>query len=482
MGRILKSIGIGVAIFIAGAGLLVYSAEIYTSRPDFCGLQCHPMKSPYDSWRKDKHKTGAHTKIKEDVACVDCHYAPGEKPTLRAKFRGLGQLFTYLATKEKAVRIRAVVKDAACLTSECHPKDNYLIKKIDFKKAYKTDYKGTLKPFTHKTHMEKTIDGQKLHCSSCHIHSSAGRHFEVPRELCFLCHFRKAKDNEGRARCSVCHEVSNKPLQVKKLEGNPEEKGKKPITHQSIEKAKVSCKGCHFELVRGNIDVKKESCLDCHHDPTPEFVKKMDDRKLMHVAHVAKQTARCVNCHQTIEHKEFSYLDAAIRDCATCHPEPHKYEKMLLAGVGGKGVGKFPIAHDPMRTNCLGCHMKDGFDHKGRKVRRADDKACVECHEDKDKAKVSKKWKEDVSEELKTARNLEKEAVAAFEAAKGKVPDKIIRKTNALLKDGQENLKIAEAGGGVHNKKYSILLIDTAVRNFEDVLKEIGTVNNSPGE
>jgi hypothetical protein len=276
--------------------------------------------------------------------------------------------------------------------------------------------------------------------------------------------------------------VSNKPLQVKKPEGEADERGSKPITHQSIEKAKVPCSSCHFELVRGNHDVKKESCFDCHHDPTPEFMKKMEDRKLMHDAHVAKQTARCVNCHQTIEHKEFSYLDEAIRNCATCHPEPHVYEKMLLAGVGGKGVGRFPIAHDPMRTNCLGCHMKDGFDHKGRKVKRADDKACVECHSDKDKAKVSKKWKADVAEELETARNLEKEVVAAMEQGKGTIPDTVIRKTEALLKDGRENLRIAEAGGGVHNKKYSILLIDTAVKNFEDILKELGTVNKSPSE
>jgi hypothetical protein len=58
----------------------------------------------------------------------------------------------------------------------------------------------------------------------------------------------------------------------------------------------------------------------------------------------------------------------------------------------------------------------------------------------------------------------------------------VIRKTEALLKDGRENLRIAEAGGGVHNKKYSILLIDTAVKNFEDILKELGTVNKSPSE
>jgi nitrate/TMAO reductase-like tetraheme cytochrome c subunit len=145
-------IGAALLASVAGAGLLVFAAEKYTSRPEFCGLRCHPMQYPYAAWLKDKHNTGGNSKI-EDVACVDCHFAPGEKPTLRAKFKGLGQLFTYLATKEKEVRIRAVVKDAACITSECHPKEKFLTKKIDYKKAYKTDYRGILVPFA--THGRK---------------------------------------------------------------------------------------------------------------------------------------------------------------------------------------------------------------------------------------------------------------------------------------------------------------------------------------
>ena len=482
MKRYLKIIGIASVVGIAGLAVLVYAAEKYTSRPDFCGLRCHTMKTPYQTWVKDKHKTGTHSKIKNDVACIDCHFAPGEKPTPRAKFKGLGQLFSYLATKEKEVRKRAVVKDSACTTSECHPKDKLFPKKIDYKKAYKTEYEGNLLPFTHKTHSEKSVDGQKLHCSSCHIHSTAGRHFEVPKELCFLCHFRKSEDNKGRAKCSICHEVSKKPLQAKKPEENPDEKPSKPITHQSLERSKVPCSSCHFELVRGNVDVKKESCFDCHHDPTPELLKKADDRKVMHDTHVTKQTARCVNCHQPIEHKEFSYLDTSIRNCSVCHPEPHIYQKMLLMGVGGKGTAKFPIAHDPMRANCLSCHTKDGFDEKGRKVRRAEGKACVGCHDEKEKEKVAQQWKADVAEDLKAARALEKDVVAAIEEAKGTVAAANIRKMQALLKDAQGNLKIVDAGGGVHNKKFAMLLIDTAVKNFEDVLKGLDAAKKSANQ
>jgi hypothetical protein len=465
--------GTASAILIMIAGILVFSADKYTGRPDFCGLRCHTMKNPYETWKKDKHKTGSHSTIKRDVTCVDCHYAPGEKPTPRAKFRALGQLFSYLSTKDNEVRKRAVVKDAACLVSDCHPKDKLLTKKIDYAAKYKIDYKGVLLHFDHETHEKKTIEGQKLHCSSCHIHNSAGKHFEVPKELCFLCHFRKAKENEGRAKCSVCHEISKAPLKKKSAGEEGAEKETKPITHQGIEKSKVSCKSCHFELIKGSMDVKTDCCVDCHHDPTPELMKKIEDKKLMHQEHVTKQTARCFNCHQPLEHKESSYLDAAIRNCATCHPEPHMYQKLIIAGEGGRGVDKFPIAHHPMRTNCLACHTKDGHDEKGRRVKTADVKTCGACHADKDKEKISKKWKGDVAEELKTARDVEKEAVAAIEEAKGKLPETAIKKAIAMLKNGQENLRIVDAGGGVHNKKYAMLLIETAVTSFEDLIKEL---------
>jgi hypothetical protein len=126
----------------------------------------------------------------------------------------------------------------------------------------------------------------------------------------------------------------------------------------------------------------------------------------------------------------------------------------------------------------MGCHTKDGHDAKGNKVKRAEDKACVECHANKDKANVSKKWKEEVSVELTAARNLEKDAIAAIDEAKGKAPDTIIRKTQAMLKDGQDNLRIVDAGGGVHNKKFSMLLVDMAVTKFEDLIAELEAVNN----
>ncbi|MCL5807672.1 MAG: cytochrome c3 family protein [Deltaproteobacteria bacterium] len=476
MRKRLTIIGAVFGIMVVSVVAVIFAAERYTSSSTFC-TQCHIMKTAVETWKKDKHKTGSHSKIEKDVDCIECHYAPGDKMNPKVKFRGLGQLFSYIATGDKEVRKRAVVNDSSCMTAKCHPKENFFEKKIEYKTKYKTDYKGALVPFTHKTHDEKTIEGQKLRCSSCHIHQSAGRHFEVPKELCFLCHFRSAKDNEGRAKCAVCHVISKEALRAEKKEENTGENKAIPMTHQSLEKAKVACSSCHIELVMGKVEVKDDSCIECHHNPTPELMKTAKDKKKMHEEHVTKQTARCFSCHQPLEHKKSPYLDAAIRNCATCHPEPHRDQKLLIAGEGGNGTGKYPIAHDAMKTNCLGCHTKDGLDGKGRKVRVAEMKSCVECHADKELEKQAKKWKRDVSEELKAAREVEKEAISAIEEAKGKLPDSVVKKALSLLKDGQEMKASLIAGGGVHNKKYAMLLIETGLQKFESIKLELNAGN-----
>ena len=251
-GRIWKWAVIAIIVIAAGVLAALLTAEHYTGSPEFCGLKCHIMKPNYDTWKKDKHsqpdkKTGKIT------GCIDCHYKPGEKPTPKAKFRGLGQLFSYLATGDKEVRKRPSVSDLSCTTALCHPMDKLLVQQIDYKKKYETKYKGNLKAFEHKTHLEKVIDGQKLQCTSCHLHQTRGKHFEVPKELCFICHFRKAKENEGRAKCSVCHEIPEKPLQLvtSDVQGG-KDKPKRPITHEILEKEKVACNRCHIEMIMGS--------------------------------------------------------------------------------------------------------------------------------------------------------------------------------------------------------------------------------------
>lgn len=461
-----------IVLIVIAAGVLVtlIAAEKYTGRSEFCGTQCHIMKPNYQTWKKDKHSI-PDKKTGKIVACIDCHYKPGEKPTPKAKFRGLGQLFSYLATGDKEVRKRPAVSDLSCISATCHPMDQLLVKQIDYKKKYVTEYKGNLKPFTHKTHLEKKIDGQKLQCASCHLHQTRDKHFEVPKDLCFICHFRRTEENQGRAKCSVCHEIPTKTMKAKNAEASSDEKAKKPITHQLLEKAKVPCSSCHLEMIRVSNKLKADFCLECHHDASPELLAKGANRTLMHQEHVTKQTARCPQCHETVTHKKYSYLDAGVQSCDICHAEPHAYTKKLLAGEGARGIQeKYPSLMHAFGTNCLACHQKDGRDEKGNKVRKGSDKACTICHNNDPKyGKMIVQWGQDIKDALAEAKKAEQKALEAVQQAKGKIP----AKTQAKLNAARENLRVAAAGGGIHNKKFAMLLIDMAQQGFEEVAAEL---------
>ena len=62
------------------------------------------------------------------------------------------------------------------------------------------------------------------------------------------------------------------------------------------------------------------------------------------------------------------------------------------------------------------------------------------------------KWIKDMADALKEAKAAEKEAIDAMEKAKGKAPEKELQKAIVLIKKGQENLRLVDAGGGAHNK------------------------------
>jgi nitrate/TMAO reductase-like tetraheme cytochrome c subunit len=254
-----------IIIVFAVVTAALFTTDYYTSRPSFCG-SCHMMKRYYNSWA-----SGTHNKVR----CIECHYSPsGESYSFGAKFKGLGQLYTYLSTYTKSISARKPlsVNDSNCMTKDCHPAAKLDEKKYVF---------GEKALYIHKTHFEDAIEGQTLHCDSCHQHLSTGKHLEVPKEACFLCHFMNTEFNEDRAKCSLCHTIPTKPLQRQKKEVTP---GEKPVTHQSLAEAKVDCQSCHYELVHGNGEIKEEECVNCHN--TPEILTNADDMDLLHQKHI----------------------------------------------------------------------------------------------------------------------------------------------------------------------------------------------------
>ncbi len=213
----------------------------------FCGF-CHVLTYPrviekaYTSWKADKHSA-------RGIGCKVCHYPPEtlgfkisehkkipedekavlkkktEKEFMRTELEVLSRLITIMNMEGAVVRTRPRIDDRSCTTSKCHEskEDEFMTKKIKL-----TD---KALPFIHENHYDrkKWIDGQEMHCTTCHQHEAGQNHFEVSKDKCFLCHFKNLALNEERSKCSLCHEVPTKPLQTQKTEGKPDEK---PITPQ----------------------------------------------------------------------------------------------------------------------------------------------------------------------------------------------------------------------------------------------------------
>jgi hypothetical protein len=457
----------------------------------FCGY-CHiltyprVLKKAYTSWKAGKHK---------NVGCVECHYPPelvrysipqhkdiprderyagqrSEWDFMRNELEVLSRLITIQNMDEPVVRTKPRIDDLSCTTSRCHPttgkgkEGEYWTKKIDYAQYERADKTKGIVQFTHEKHFDrkKWVEGHELHCTSCHQRESEKKHFEVTREKCFLCHFKNAEFNADRAKCALCHEVPTKPLQVQKKEVKPDEK---PVTHKSMEEAKVGCQSCHLQLIEGKGVVSYEKCLSCH-DNNEAIMKAAGNKKLMHQEHVAKQAAACFNCHHPISHKSRDFLDTARGNCTACHPDHHQYQRILLLGEERENIQKTPGLMTSVKTNCFGCHLEERV-VKGEKVAHGSGKACASCHTEKHEGMV-KQWKDQIDEELKTAKEIEKEALEALKNAEDKKQVEKLAEAEAMFENGRKSMQLVEFGGGVHNQKYSIMLLDEAMNNLEDAI------------
>jgi hypothetical protein len=470
-------------IIIAVAGILILAGlslaadqknqlQIELPQPDipqpqfFCGY-CHILTYPgvvqkgYDLWKKGKHN---------QTGCVECHYPPKEvKEGAPAPATGAltkashipkkpPERFSYLKLGGGTVMTRPKITDASCMTAACHgkPDDKFKTKKIQFTEKVK---------FVHEPHLDKKkqIEGQMV---------------------------------------ELCHELPQKPIQTS---------GEKPITHQVLKDANVSCGSCHYDviqasgrakyeayfkngvlnttLVMGAGDIKKGNCFACHDQI--KALKEVENKKLMHEKHVTVKNARCFDCHQVIRHKK-SVVDQAVAaksgvkktevqkpmserfitdSCLACHPGPHQLQRQLAEGLKRKDVPETPGFHFKARATCLACHLERQFTKKGTPVLMASAKTCAGCHPGRQK--LLKDWKTDLENGIKDTLEVKKEALDALSAAKAKLAKPKLTEARNMLKKGQKNLEMVQFGNGVHNKKYALYLLDAAMTRFEDVLDYI---------
>jgi len=481
------------ALFFAGIVVFLLAAwggtEYYTAQSSFCGGSCHTMTEQYEAWQADYHHSSNNPEDMQ-AECIDCHFLPGEKYGMKAKYEGLRHLAAYLYDPNAPLPIRPVVKDGACLQSGCHDRETVAQKEIQYTEKVR---------FKHEIHFsDEALDGHTITCDTCHFKTSAKKHFEVPNEICFLCHLKLEKPtldkaqisdgefrqisfenrpaidfNQGASRCDICHTIPTRSLQAQ-LDADDPASTKKPITHQSIQESGVTCESCHFEVVKGSGEIETgnvvaNGCLTCH-NRSQTLLATAGDRELMHDKHVPAK-ADCFDCHTVIEHRNRTdHLDFVRNDCLLCHVDQHKYQKLLLSGAPVDA----DIAGDPhlmfeVNTNCMGCHLKKTLSN-GHHVRTASGDTCAACHTEQHR-KMLDDWKELLKSEIADAEEVGTEARTLLAELKDKLDKTQLDELEAMISKGDELVNIVRVGNGVHNKKYAITILDGAFGNFEDSIE-----------
>lgn len=375
------SVGIGLCV-ILGAGF-VGVAEHETAKPEFCG-SCHIMESYHESWRADLHGG------KLEVACVECHYAPGERTTVNAKLRGLSQLASYVSGRYGATRPRAHVSNDSCMTSKCHGDRKFMDRVISL---------GTVQ-FTHASHLaanDKRVDEIKrqLDALSQSLKNTVGeqrltelvsvaresgasdpridkmeklvREWKADIKREDLQTFSQLHHREVRflqlmdIQCTNCH------VYASPVSPSGGRHADKPAHHFTVNTN--SCFTCHFN--NEGFNTGTNSCLMCHKLPTGDITihpqltaetsAKLETpelaKKAIRMNHemILKRKVNCISCHADVASEDSLVTQ---RDCERCHDQPRYFENWKEP-FSLELVSHYHRVHVPdQRAKCLDCHSE----------------------------------------------------------------------------------------------------------------------------
>lgn len=411
--RILRFCAILMGSLLVAGAAGIGGAEYYTAQPNFCG-SCHVMDPYYESWSHDVHGD------KLDVRCVDCHYAPGEKFTVMAKFKGLSQAASYFSGRYGAGRPRAHVANESCLTSACHGDGEFRSKTLPIgTTGTETRHVGAdavavervpTVHFVHAKHLDGvservaalavsageisrrlrgqigTVGFERLERATRSIAPAAEREASLKAllvelgapaaeadalELMRLEHNRIRLAQLEDINCSACHIYD-------------------PTSANHFSVALTTCYTCHFTNQEFNRDTGE--CLRCHEPPTRKFVVHgsastttgvADPAALMDHRDIVERKIDCASCHFDVIQGE---AVVTIRDCVRCHDQDRylvdfdsrdtqtveDYHRVHVAGQKAKCFDchramdhrlietDVEAGHggflDPVRNDCQHCH------------------------------------------------------------------------------------------------------------------------------
>lgn len=426
------------SLFMLVVGL--YGASVYSTSPAFC-KSCHIMEPYYRAWETSKHN---------EVACVECHYPPGEPKTiLWKKFQALSQVAKYV-TRTYSSKPFAEVEDSSCLRSGCHA--TRLLQGL-------VVTAGGVR-FDHKPHLEGVRYGRHLRCVSCHSQIVVGNHMEVTWTSCFLCHLkghRDARSIKPMGGCTGCHFLPDKTVKVGNIQYNHKE---------FLGKNDISCDSCHQDVIQGEGNVSKERCLACHNQP--EKLARFNEDAFVHDNHVSKHNVACLHCHEEIKHgKSAAGTKRLAYDCATCHSDTHDLQKSLYTGTGAIGVEKMPSPMYLSNVDCVACHIEKKAD-KGETSKSetfgGSEKGCTACH-----GKEFNGILNDVHEVVRTTVSQLEANLKAVEAT----PNSKSLQHESALSEARHNLNFIKLAHSIHNIYYAASVLRKVDEQINSVAKKV---------
>jgi len=439
--KVLKQLRWPVKILLVVALVALFStgAIVVTGQPGFCN-SCHIMNTYYDSWRASKHA---------NVNCLDCHLQPGFSGYVKGKINGLAQAVD-CAVGRIGTKPNATVRDASCLRSECHSKEELVSKKIDY---------GGVK-FTHDKHIDKVVDGITISCGTCHSHFEGEQHFSVNAGACFTCHFLKSNESDSRVAktsCQDCHGVPDKVI----------ERGLVTINHAEFVTYKASCEdSCHKKEVEKTAQVTDTACLNCHSFGTDEHA----NGKQLHEAHSDGEKVECFACHGRTSHGKTQASSVAVMmDCKNCHSDTHGAQRSIYATehpMQGEQTSRILGPMFLTHVECTGCHIEPVKKETGvldsfGTVARAVPRACDNCHEKGTGERYVPFWQGQIKALYdQVSQNVDKLEAKAERQAR----QQMIRTLYDKVQEARRILESVAADGswGVHNFKYTEALLRRA--------------------
>ncbi|MFO0829377.1 MAG: NapC/NirT family cytochrome c [Phycisphaerales bacterium] len=430
-----------------------------TSRSSFCN-NCHIMEPYYASWAKGSHK---------NVACVDCHIAPGVNSFLAAKLNGLGQVVDDVLHRTSN-KPSASVSEFSCTRSGCH----------SIETLKKTEINNGRFKFRHDKHLGAKHLDVEITCVTCHSHVKGEAHFEVNTTVCITCHLvdgaKEAMETSGGKSTKLVQLSVRKPNSELKPGGEPLPQGQKspPSTcttchdapkheiefnglkfdHAQFLAFGASCESCHSGVTATPPPIDDGRCIECH-DFGLERVLPSGEMHRVHT--LGKHKIECSSCHGAVRHGP-NVQTASLEsfDCTRCHIAQHGVQRATYFNLGHTApdadlMSPMFLAH----VDCTGCHTKQRpvsvKPDSGASVMAAEPAACDRCHQAGFGARMIPLWQNSTHQLFnQLTADLQKAQASGADAAK-------LAEVKKLL----DRVRV-DGSWGVHNPRFTQQLLEQA--------------------